>query len=418
MKVFFTAAAIICNIALANIPSKSKRPSEFDNFAVALAQVKTFYIKDVPYDRLLTEAMRGMTRSLDPHSDYLTKKDLAELNKNIKGEYAGIGVYIIPEDGFIKVIAPLDNSPAKAAGIKSGDIIFKVNDKLVNDIGIDVALKNIQGKPGTKVKLATFTPESKKINNYNIIRKKMPVSPVEAKMLGDNILYIRVPMFNENTSKGIKTALAKFKYDGIIIDLRDNPGGLLSQAAESSDLFLDAKKLNKFNKRIVSVKGRVKEFDVELTAHDGDLANAKPIVIIINQGSASASEILSGALQNYHRAIVVGSQSFGKGSVQTVIPGNDFAVKITTALYHLPNDETIQAIGIQPDILVEQLDVTPKKKSLTDIITEASNINHIKNKNDSYDLKLNNKQINEIATKDFQLYQSAKILETVILARK
>lgn len=422
-QLFILATAIISlsmSAASKSQATKNKEMKQDDvkKFAVAIAQIKHFYITDLSYNKLITNSLKGMVRGLDPHSDYLTEEELKQLNTDLKGEFAGIGISIIPEDGLIRVISAIDESPAEKAGIKGNDIIFKVNGKLVSSTGIDNALKNIKGKPGTKANISVFRPDTKKILNLEIARKIMKNYPVKSKIIGDNLLYIRIPMFNEKTLSEIKTAINKASFEGVIIDLRNNPGGLLSAATDISDLFLDAKRMTLHNKRILSIKGRVKEFNTTFTAHDGDIIQNRPVVILINHGSASASEIVAGALENHHRAIVVGTKSFGKGSVQTVIPSVDSALKITTALYYLPNNTAIQARGIEPDIYVSQLKIIPEEKNMNDIISEASNESHIKNETDSFDAKLNNKSISKLAAKDFQLYQAAKILETIILERK
>lgn len=391
-------------------------------YSEALSQIKTFYIKDLSYKELIDNSIKGMTSLLDPHSEYLTESEWHNLNDDIAGDFVGIGISTIAENGLLRVISPLDNSPAFKAGIKTNDVIFKINDKLVSTLGVDNSIKNIKGKENTTVKVSIYRPENKKIIELNLTRKRMDNYPVTSKIINKNLLLARIPAFNEKTANELKRTILKNSFDALILDLRNNPGGLLTSAVEICDLFLDKSEVDRDktkNGTIVSIKGRLKEFNSEFRPHNGQIATNKPIVILINHGSASASEIVSGALKDYHRAIVVGTPSFGKGSVQTILPNKKSALKITTALYHLPNGETIQALGVKPDILVSQIKIAKNdvEKTMYELINEASNTNHIKaSKADEKDIMLNGSEINKLAYEDFQLYQAAKIAETMIVS--
>lgn len=397
---------------------------EIERFSTTLAQIKTFYIYDMPYKDLITNSLKGMASRLDPHSNYLTEDEWNLLNNDATGEYVGIGVSIIPEDGLLRVISAIDNSPAKAAGIKSNDVIFKVGNDLISNIGIEAALKKIQGKPDTKVSISVFTPSTKSINKLSIKRKRMDNYPITSKMINHNLLYARLPMFTEKSAQELRQVIKQNQADGLILDLRNNPGGILSAAVDVSDLFLDQTMVNTNKKRngtIVAIKGRIPEYDAEFTPTAGDILQKKPIFILINHGSASASEIVAGALQSYHRAIILGTDTFGKGSVQTVLPNHGSALKITTALYYLPDNRAIQGYGIHPDIKIKQIKTTKvdQEKNMLEIINEASYSNAIKPQNmDTADQQLNSQELENLAYNDFQLYQAAKILETVIVERK
>lgn len=396
---------------------------EIERFSNALAQIKLFYINDIPYKQLITNSLKGMTTRLDPHSDYLSENEWHNLNTEINGEFVGIGVSVIPEEGMLRVISPTDNSPAKLAGIQSNDIIFKVDNSIISQIGIENAMKQIHGKPNSIVKISTFRPSTKEIKQLQLKREKIDAYPVTKKIINNNLTYIRIPLFSEKTAAELKQALKTEKAEGLIIDLRDNPGGTLSAAVDVSDLFLDSNKTKNNKDRngsIVEIKGRIKDYDTKFMPHPGAILKNTPIVVLVNHGSASASEIVAGALSSYHRAIVIGTNTFGKGSVQTVLPNNGAALKITTALYYLPNNKTIQGSGVSPDIFVKQVNVpkTNEEQSMLELINEASLNNSIKaSKKDTADQMLNSEEIDELAHTDFQLYQAAKVLETVVLER-
>lgn len=406
-----------------NAKATAEINQEIDRFSTTLAQIKLFYINDIPYKQLITNSLKGMANRLDPHSQYLSEIEWQNLNTEISGEYVGIGLSVIPEEGLLRVISPNDNSPAKEAGIKSNDIIFKIDNHLISQIGVENALKKMQGKPNTFVKISIYRPSDKSINNLELKRRKFDVFSISKKLINENILYLRIPAFNEKTADELKQNLQNTKAEGLIIDLRSNPGGTLTAAVDVCDLFLDKNKIKNIKGRngsIVEIRGRIKEYDAKFYPHQGEILANTPIIILINHGSASAAEIVAGVLSTYHRAITIGTKTFGKGSVQTLMPNEGAALKITTALYYLPDNKTIQGTGIKPDIYVKELNIpkTNDEQSMLELITEASLANKITpNKEDIRDEKLNSREIDELAHTDFQLYQAAKILETILLDR-
>lgn len=398
---------------------------DIDQFATVMAQIQYYYIDPVPYSQLFTNAIHGMVSQLDPHSTYLPANDLKSLMHDTHGEYAGIGISINVEDGLLRVITPIDDSPAFKAGILPNDIIFKVNSKMITEIGVDKALENIQGKPGTRVTISVYRPKTKNIKKFTIKRDKLKIETVKTKIINRNLALIRISSFGEKTTNELKSAIKKLKKNkniqGYILDVRNNPGGLLHTAVETTDLFIDSRKHK--NHTIVSTKGRLKMMDTVANATPGDIIPNKPIVVLINHGSASASEILAAALSDYNRAITMGTQTFGKGSVQTILPtSDDAAIKLTTALYYTPNGESIQAKGVKPDIIVQPLQLKEKTnddRTMHDLINEASLDNHIANKDrvDTGKKDLNTADLDVLAREDFQLYQAAKVLETMLLAQ-
>ncbi len=405
--------------------TQSIEQKDIDQFATVMAQIQHYYIEPVDYHTLFTHAIHGMVNKLDPHSMYLPPAELHDLFDNTQGEFAGIGISLTVEDGLLRVITPIDDSPAAKADIQSNDIIFKVNDQLISQIGPEKALVAIKGKKGTTVRVTTYRPSTKDVKEHTLIRDNVSVQSVHYKRL-NNLARIRISSFGEKTTQELRTILKKTQRDktiqGYIIDLRNNPGGLLHTAVETTDLFLDAKRLK--DKTIVSTKGRIEAMDTIANATAGDVINNAPLVVLINHGSASAAEIMSAAISEHHRGITLGTQTFGKGSVQTILPtSNDSAIKLTTALYYTPSGKSIQATGVRPDIVVKQVGIQNEhtEKSIHDVITEASLSNHISAQKEgtiTAETALNSKALDEIIHKDFQMYQAAKILETIIIAKQ
>ena len=310
-----------------------------------------------------------MLSSLDPHSSYLNDDDLKELKVQTKGEFGGLGIEVTLENGFVKVISPIDDTPAARAGVLAGDMITHLNDEPVLGMTLSEAVAIMRGKVGSKIKLRVSRNETENID-IEIVRAIIELKSVKAK-LEDNIAYIRVSSFNQKVDKEIVKVIKDFNNDkkteviGYVLDLRNNPGGLLDQAINVTDIFLE-------RGEIVSTRGRNKNESNRFSAVKNDLINGLPLVVLINQGSASASEIVAGALQDHKRAIIMGTKSFGKGSVQTIIPsGENVAIKLTTARYYTPLGRSIQQTGIDPDILVEQSEVkplsTPKRRQESDL---------------------------------------------------
>ncbi len=323
-------------------------------FADVLERTRADYVDPVTDDKLIETALNGMLSSLDPHSGYLNKKNFQDMQTQTKGEFGGLGIEVTMENSVIKVVSPIDDTPAAKAGIQPSDYITHIDNKLVSDFTLSEAVDRMRGTPGTKITL-TIRRGSLSGTPFDVTltRAVIKVQSVRWEQKGD-IAYVRVTAFNEQTQVGLDKALAEAdekmgpKLIGYVLDLRNNPGGLLDQAVSVSGTFLEA------GKEVVSTRSRHKEEDQIFNAKGGDKAHGKPIAVLINGGSASASEIVAGALQDHKRAILIGTKSFGKGSVQTIIPlAGGSAMRLTTARYYTPSGRSIQALGIEPDIMVQ-----------------------------------------------------------------
>ncbi len=381
-------------------------------------KIKDNYVEDVTDKELLENAIRGMLSGLDPHSTYLDKEAFQELRVGTTGEFGGLGIVVGMEDGFVKVISPIDDTPAQRAGIKSGDLIIRLDNKPVKGMSLDEAVKIMRGKPGSKIDLLIVREGLDKPLSVPVVRDKIRVKSIKHKTLEAGFGYLRISQFQERSNSDMRKAISKLKKEnkgklkGLVLDLRNNPGGLLTAAVEISDIFLTKGK-------IVSVKGRQDNSEVNHTATPDDLIKGAPLVVLVNGGSASASEIVAGALQDHKRAIIMGSKSFGKGSVQTVVPlGNNTAIKLTTARYYTPSGRSIQAKGIEPDIVLEDLKVAAKKDKGVKPVKEADLEGHLENgdkkrkKKESKDKK--EKGIS-LASKDYALYEALNLLKGLYL---
>ena len=328
---------------------------QLDLFGDIFERVRAQYVEEVPTDELVTAAINGMLTSLDPHSSYLSAKDFEDMQVQTRGEFGGLGIEVTQEEGFIKVIAPMDDTPADKAGILAGDYITHVNGEAVSGLMLDEAVEKMRGPIGSEIIITVVRQGTPEPFDVSIIRDTIKLTAVRGRVVGKTIV-LRITTFNDQTTSGLNEELKKgldelgglANLDGVVIDLRNNPGGLLNEAITVSDSFLD-------KGEIVSTRGRDPKTGERYNAQPGDLIEGKPIVLLINGGSASASEIVAGALQDHRRAIVVGTKSFGKGSVQTLIPlRGDGAMRLTTARYYTPSGRSIQALGISPDIVVQQ----------------------------------------------------------------
>ena len=328
---------------------------QLDLFGDIFERIRSSYVEDVNDAELIEAAIDGMLRSLDPHSSYLSPEDAARMRVSTSGEFGGLGIEVTQEEGWVKVIAPMDGTPADAAGILAGDFITAVDGESVMGLTLDEAVRLMRGPVGAEIVITVVREGEAEPFDVSIIRDTIKTTAVRSRTEGKAVV-LRVTTFNEQTFPNLRDGIAEQveaaggwdNVDGFIVDLRNNPGGLLSQAVYVSDAFLDAGE-------IVSTRGRLSSNGDRFNATPGDLAEGKPVVVLINGGSASASEIVAGALQDHRRAIIVGTNSFGKGSVQTVIPlGDDGAMRLTTARYYTPSGRSIQALGISPDIIVEQ----------------------------------------------------------------
>ena len=354
MKKFFTTYLFLFLVPIFISAEEDKDVYKYLNlFGEAFEKIKNNYVEPVNSKDLIESAIEGMLTSLDPHSSYLNDKELKELRVQTKGEFGGLGIEVTLENGFVKVIAPIDDTPAFKAGIKSGDLITHLDDEPVLGMTLSEAVAIMRGKVGSKIKLTVRRNENERVD-ISIVRAIIQLKSVKSRV-ENNIGYIRVSSFNQKVDKQIIDSISSFKKKntliGYVLDLRNNPGGLLDQAVNVTDIFLE-------RGEIVSTKGRNGKRGSRYNAVKKDLINGLPLVVLINQGSASASEIVAGALQDHKRAIIMGTKSFGKGSVQTIIPsGEDVAIKLTTAKYYTPSGRSIQQTGIDPDILVEQAEL-------------------------------------------------------------
>lgn len=336
---------------------------QLDLFGDAFERIRSQYVEEVDSKKLIEAAINGMLSSLDPHSSYMNDKDYAAMQVQTKGEFGGLGIEVTQQDGYIKVVSPIDGTPADKAGIQTGDLIIKVDGKSVSGLSMDQAVDLMRGPIGSEVVINVVRNGVKDPFDVSIIRDTIKVAAVKGRVEGDTVV-LRITSFTEQTFSGLQSELKKAvdeaggldKVNGVVLDLRNNPGGLLMQAIEVSDAFLN-------EGEIVSTRGRNPRDNERFNATKGDLIKGKPLVVLINGGSASASEIVSGALQDHHRAIVVGTKSFGKGSVQTILPvRGGGAMRLTSARYYTPSGRSIQALGVMPDIVVNQPPVDPNAK--------------------------------------------------------
>jgi carboxyl-terminal processing protease len=348
-------------------------------FGDVFERVRADYVEKPDDAKLVESAINGMLAGLDPHSSYMDPKSFRDMQVQTRGEFGGLGIEVTMEDGLVKVVAPIDETPAAKAGVMANDIITKLDDEQVQGLTLNQAVEKMRGPVNTKIKLTIMRKGQDKPIEVSITRDVIRVKSVRSHREGEEVGYIRVTQFNEQTTDGLKKAISDLtnqlgaeKVKGFVLDLRNNPGGLLDQAISVSDAFLD-------KGEIVSTRGRNAEETQRFNARPGDLTKGKPLIVLINGGSASASEIVAGALQDHKRATLVGTRSFGKGSVQTIIPlgaGNG-ALRLTTARYYTPSGRSIQAKGITPDIEVLQ-DVPDDLKARTDTKGEASLRGHLK----------------------------------------
>jgi carboxyl-terminal processing protease len=348
-------------------------------FGEVFERVRAAYVEKPDDSKLVESAINGMLAGLDPHSSYMDPSSLRDIQVQTRGEFGGLGIEVTMEDGLVKVVAPIDDTPAAKAGVMANDIITKIDNEHVHGLTLNQAVEKMRGPVNTKIKLTIMQKGQDKPIEVTIVRDVIRVKSVRSHAEGDDVGYIRITQFSEQTTEGLKKAISDLtsqlgsdKIKGFVVDLRNNPGGLLDQAISVSDAFLD-------KGEIVSTRGRNAEETQRFNAHAGDLTKGKPVIVLINGGSASASEIVAGALQDQKRATLIGTRSFGKGSVQTIIPlgaGNG-ALRLTTARYFTPSGRSIQAKGITPDIEVLQ-EVPDDLKTQTDTKGEASLRGHLK----------------------------------------
>jgi carboxyl-terminal processing protease len=384
------------------------------NFTRVYHIVQQAYVEKLDNSTIMNAAIAGMLQNLDPHSEYLDKEGLDELDEDTTGQYGGLGIEVLEVDGTLKIVAPIDDTPASRAGIKPGDTILKVDGKVVDSQNIDEAFKKLRGDPGSKIVLTILHEKSDKPLDMTLVRERINVTSVKIRALEPGYVYIRLSQFQEDTATDLDAKLADFIKKngaprGAVLDLRSNPGGLLTTAVGVADTFLDSG-------TIVTTKGRLPDANLHFDAHPGDMLKGAPIVILADNGTASAAEIVSGALKDNHRALIMGRRTFGKGVVQTVLPLDDqHAVKITTARYYTPNGTSIQAEGIKPDIALADLSVAKSDTPPSLIGSEADLPNHLVNEKASADAKTSADDEGKLAIEDYALSQALNVLKGLAL---
>lgn len=389
---------------------------QIKSFAEIFTRIKKSYVEPVSDEQLLDFAIEGMLNGLDPHSLYLKADRYEELNEGTTGQFGGLGMEVIMEDGFVKVVTPIDDTPAAEAGIRTGDLIIRIDGKTVSGLDLQDATEQMRGEPGTPIVLTILRESSPEPFDVELTRAIIRFASVKRKRLSDQIGYLRVTQFQAGTSESFRKELKQLKqisgFSGLVIDLRNNPGGLLNSAISIADAFLD-------EGVIVSTKGRNTSNDQKYMATSVDLIDGKPIVVLINGGSASASEIVAGALQDHKRALILGTESFGKGSVQTVMNvGEQEGIKLTTARYYTPSGRSIQAAGIVPDVEVIQREFKTLKKGYKRI-KENDLPRHLEN--DSTTQKANKTSTSDVAellADDYQLNEAFNLLNGFVIFRQ
>lgn len=386
---------------------------ELRTFVEVFERIKSAYVEPIDDKTLMNNAIKGMVSNLDPHSAYLDNKMYNNLEEMATGQFGGLGIEIEQSDGFIKIVAPIDDSPAANAGIQSGDLIVKINDTPTKDMSLNDASISMQGKVGEKIDL-TLVRGTKKPFVVTLTRAKIQMKSVKAQLVEKGYGYIRISQFQTNTGKEVNKALSelvkqnKGPLKGVVLDLRDNPGGVLQAAIDTVDQFVD-------KGLVVYTKGRLPNSELHFYTNIGDPSNGVPLVVLVNNGSASASEIVAGALQDLNRAVIMGTRSFGKGSVQTILPVNKKeALKLTTALYYTPKGRSIQALGIEPDIVVSQATVSQAKPSFE--VREADLQNHLNNAKKG--MTSNTNDADNLQIKDYQLSQAISLLKGLSVVSK
>ena len=389
-------------------------------FTEIFGRIKRDYVEPVSDKKLLEDAIRGMLAGLDPHSAYLVSEEYQELKEGTTGQFGGLGIEVTMENGFIKVVSPIDDTPAQKAGIKTGDLIVRLDDEPVKGMSLADAVKKMRGEPGSKIVLTVVREGAEAPLKLTLVRAVIKVQSVKSRLLEKNYGYLRVSSFQSGTGESLKEALANMKKEnggnlkGLVLDLRNNPGGVLNAAVDVSDAFLKSG-------LIVYTEGRIENSEMRFNAAPDDLIDGAPLVVLINAGSASASEIVAGALQDQKRAVIMGEKSFGKGSVQTILPtSNGAAVKLTTARYYTPSGRSIQAEGIEPDIALANVKLESLDKSEFDPVKEADLSHHLQNgKAKELAKEAEAEKAKEAGEyKDYPLYQALTLLKGISIVNK
>ncbi len=387
-------------------PNAARMPlEELRHFTQAFDQIRQAYVEEIDDKALLEMAISGLLSSLDPHSVYLNENDFEDLQEHTTGEFGGLGIEVGMEGGFIKVITPIDDSPAQRAGILAGDLIIKLDDQLVQGMTLSEAIEIMRGPRGSKLTLTIVRPSKDGPFKVEVIRDIIQVHSIRTRILEPGFAYIRIAQFQEDTGTEFTEALEKLlreekELKGLVLDLRNNPGGLLNASIEVADALLE-------EGLVVYTEGRIPSANTQFYASPGDLLNGLPVIVLINEGSASAAEIVAGALQDQHRALILGTSSFGKGSVQTVIPlGDNRGIKLTTARYFTPAKRSIQAEGIRPDIIVQPAEV--RLLETGEQVKEANLAGHLTNEEAPAEGSKT-----DLSQADNQLYEALNLLKGI-----
>ena len=419
---------IFGQVVFAENPPAISKPdiplNELRAFSEIFGRIKNNYVEPVEDKELLQNAIRGMLSGLDPHSTYLDLEDFKSLREGTSGEFGGLGIEVTMEDGFVRVVSPIDDTPAAEAGVLAGDLIIRLDEKPVKGLALREAVDMMRGKPGTDLLITILREGEDKPINITLTRAIIKVKSVKHKTLEPGYGYVRISTFQQRTSEGLNKAIEQLKKDnndtlkGLVLDLRNNPGGLLNAAVDVSDAFIT-------KGMIVYTDGRIPDSKQEFNANPRDLLEGAPLVVLVNGGSASASEIVAGALQDHHRAVILGTKTFGKGSVQTVMPLTDkTAVKMTTARYFTPSGRSIQAEGIVPDIIVERVKITAIDNTGFKPLSERDLSKHISNGNGKTGADISEKTTGEetisapLAVTDYALSEALNLLKGINILRK
>jgi len=402
---------------------KSTLPlSELRLFTDVFARIKNDYVEPVEDRDLLEDAVRGMLSGLDPHSSFLDEEQFNELRVGTSGQFGGLGIEVGMEDGFVKVIAPIDDTPAYHAGVKAGDLVVRLDETPVKGLSLSEAVKIMRGKPGTPIVLTIVREGVEVPIKISITRAIIKVKSVKSRILEDAYGYVRISQFQAKTAENLIEEIEKLikeadgQLKGMVLDLRSNPGGVLNAAVAVSDAFIT-------DGLIVFTEGRVEDSKLRFSAAPGDILDGAPLVVLVNKGSASASEIVAGALQDQKRAIIVGTKTFGKGSVQTILPmSNGTAVKLTTARYFTPSGRSIQAEGILPDILLDNVQISAVETKFS-AVTEADLSGHLINGKAGKDAgnkdeKEKKEESEPLAQSDYQLYEALNLLKGIYILQE
>ncbi|MEY4719073.1 MAG: hypothetical protein RL563_1691 [Pseudomonadota bacterium] len=408
---------------------------ELRTFTEIFGRIKQDYVEPVSDKKLLEDAIRGMLSGLDPHSAYLASEEYKELQEGTTGQFGGLGIEVGMENGFVKVVSPIDDTPAQRAGVKAGDLIVRLDDKPVKGMTLGDAVKVMRGEPGSQIVLTVIREGEEAPLKFELTRDIIKVKSVKSRLLEKNYGYLRISSFQSGTGQSLQEAIDELKKEnegpmkGVVLDLRNNPGGVLNAAVDVSDAFIESG-------LIVYTEGRIKNSEMRFNATPDDVINGAPIVVLINGGSASASEIVAGALQDHKRAIIMGEKSFGKGSVQTILPtSNGAAVKLTTARYFTPSGRSIQAEGIEPDVTLARVKLAAMEKAKIESVKEADLSHHLTNGNDKPNkssedeekIELNKSDVEKDAEnpdstdekiRDYPLHEALNLLKGVSILKK